>query len=84
MERRQFLQFLTGSPRLPIGGFAALNPKLTIVKKHVDSGQKTDDHLPSVMTCANYLKMPDYSLRDIMKAKILQAMREGSDSFHLS
>ena len=84
VERRQFLQFLTGSPRLPIGGFAALNPKLTIVKKHVDSGQKTDDHLPSVMTCANYLKMPDYSLRDIMKAKILQAMREGSDSFHLS
>ncbi len=34
-ERRQFLQFVTGSPRLPIGGFKALNPRMTIVRKEV-------------------------------------------------
>ncbi|XP_047044350.1 E3 ubiquitin-protein ligase UPL4-like [Lolium rigidum] len=28
-ERRAFLQFITGSPRLPPGGLAALNPNLT-------------------------------------------------------
>ena len=44
------------SPRLPIGGFAALTPLLTIVRK--DGG---DGSLPSVMTCVNYLKLPDYS-----------------------
>ena len=32
-EQRQFLQFVTGCPRLPVGGFKALSPPLTIVKK---------------------------------------------------
>jgi hypothetical protein len=32
-QRRAFLQFITGSPRLPPGGLAALNPKLTVVRK---------------------------------------------------
>lgn len=32
-ERRAFLQFVTGAPRLPPGGLASLNPKLTIVRK---------------------------------------------------
>lgn len=84
IERREFLQFLTGSPRLPIGGFGQLNPKLTIVKKHVETGSCNDDHLPSVMTCANYLKLPEYSLREVMRAKVVQAMRDGSDAFLLS
>lgn len=83
-ERREFLQFLTGSPRLPIGGFSQLKPQLTIVKKHVEAGSRNDDHLPSVMTCANYLKLPDYSLRAIMRAKFVQAMKEGSNAFLLS
>lgn len=39
---------LNYSPRLPIGGFAALSPALTIVRK--DGG---DGSLPSVMTCVN-------------------------------
>jgi E3 ubiquitin-protein ligase TRIP12 len=32
-EQRSFLQFVTGAPRLPPGGLAALSPKLTIVRK---------------------------------------------------
>ncbi|MED6112874.1 E3 ubiquitin-protein ligase upl4 [Stylosanthes scabra] len=32
-QRRSFLQFVTGAPRLPPGGLASLNPKLTIVRK---------------------------------------------------
>ena len=32
-ERRSFLKFTTGSPRLPIGGLASLNPKLKVVCK---------------------------------------------------
>lgn len=83
-EKRQFLQFLTGSPRLPVGGFPALHPKLTIVKKYVDQGSTTDGQLPSVMTCANYLKLPDYSLKSLMRSRIIQAMREGSGEFFLS
>lgn len=33
-DQRAFLRFVTGSPRLPYGGLAALRPRLTIVKKH--------------------------------------------------
>ncbi|KAL6521022.1 E3 ubiquitin-protein ligase upl4 [Orobanche gracilis] len=58
-QQRAFLQFVTGAPRLPTGGLASLKPKLTIVRKPFSMG--TDADLPSVMTCANYLKLPPYS-----------------------
>jgi E3 ubiquitin-protein ligase TRIP12 len=37
-EQRSLLRFVTGSPRLPPGGLAALRPQLTIVMKHNSSG----------------------------------------------
>ncbi|SCW04444.1 LAFE_0H13652g1_1 [Lachancea fermentati] len=83
-ERRLFLQFLTGSPKLPIGGFKSLNPRLTVVLKHPEEGQKPDEYLPSVMTCANYLKLPKYSNKEILRSRISQAMNEGSGAFLLS
>ncbi|GAA6053157.1 hypothetical protein JCM3770_002881 [Rhodotorula araucariae] len=78
-ERREFLSFITGSPRLPIGGFSALSPPLTIVRK--DGGDST---LPSVMTCVNFVKLPNYSSREVVRERILMAVREGAGGFHLS
>ena len=43
-----------------------------------------DDYLPSVMTCANYLKLPDYSSKTIVKEKLRLAAAEGQYCFHLS
>ncbi|XP_038817338.1 E3 ubiquitin-protein ligase TRIP12-like isoform X1 [Salvelinus namaycush] len=83
-QQRLFLQFVTGSPRLPVGGFRSLNPPLTIVRKTFESTENPDDFLPSVMTCVNYLKLPDYSSIEIMRKKLLIAAREGQQSFHLS
>ncbi|XP_055587415.1 E3 ubiquitin-protein ligase TRIP12 [Uranotaenia lowii] len=83
-EQRLFLQFVTGSPRLPTGGFKALTPPLTIVRKKMDGQQNPDEYLPSVMTCVNYLKLPDYSSRETMRQKLKIAASEGSMSFHLS
>ncbi|KAM9481028.1 E3 ubiquitin-protein ligase TRIP12 isoform 1-T6 [Clarias gariepinus] len=83
-QQRLFLQFVTGSPRLPVGGFRSLNPPLTIVRKTFESTENPDDFLPSVMTCVNYLKLPDYSSIEIMREKLLMAAREGQQSFHLS
>lgn len=81
-HQRAFLQFVTGAPRLPRGGLASLNPKLTIVRKHCNGC--SDDDLPSVMTCANYLKLPPYSSKEMMREKLLYAITEGQGSFHLS
>jgi len=83
-ERRQFLQFVTGSPRLPISGFKGLTPKLTIVKKLHDPPLTPDHYLPSVMSCTNYLKLPDYSSKEVLKQRLLYAIVEGHSSFHLS
>ncbi|XP_064615750.1 E3 ubiquitin-protein ligase TRIP12-like [Liolophura sinensis] len=84
VEQRQFLQFVTGSPRLPVGGFRSLNPPLTVVRKTMEPSENPDDYLPSVMTCVNYLKLPDYSSVEIMRQKLNTAAQEGQLSFHLS
>ncbi|KAK8586253.1 hypothetical protein V6N13_130774 [Hibiscus sabdariffa] len=102
-QQRAFCQFVTGAPRLPPGGLAVLNPKLTIVRKHSSSApapapasaaaaaangtgpsESADEDLPSVMTCANYLKLPPYSTKEIMHKKLLYAISEGQGSFDLS
>ncbi|KOM34800.1 hypothetical protein LR48_Vigan02g095000 [Vigna angularis] len=62
-QKRAFLQFVTGAPRLPLGGLASLSPMLTIVRKH--SNHHPDTDLPSVMTCVNYLKLPPYSSKRV-------------------
>ena len=46
--------------------------------------QNDDDYLPTVMTCQNYLKLPNYSDIKILKLKLLFSMDEGANSFHLS
>lgn len=83
-EKRQFLQFTTGSPRLPIGGWKALRPVFTVVCKIPEAPLTPDDYLPSVMTCANYFKMPAYSTKEIMLERLLTSMKEGQSSFLLS
>ncbi|KAI5117508.1 hypothetical protein M0805_003913 [Coniferiporia weirii] len=84
LSRRRFLQFITGSPKLPIGGFRSLNPPLTVVRKPHEAPLTADDYLPSVMTCVNYLKLPQYSSKVVMRQKLETAMMEGVGSFHLS
>jgi E3 ubiquitin-protein ligase TRIP12 len=84
-QKREFLMFTIGAPRLPLGGLKHLSPQLTVVKKHPQNeGQPADDILPSVMTCQNYIKLPDYSSKEALRRKLLMAMREGQKSFTLS
>jgi len=83
-ERREFLQFTTGSPKLPIGGFKTLTPMFTVVCKPSEPPYTSDDYLPSVMTCVNYLKLPDYSSLDVMRRRMNTAIKEGQGAFHLS
>ena len=100
-QRRDFLQFVTGSPKLPIGGkrivfkrfravlitgigFKSLTPMFTVVCKPSEPPYTSDDYLPSVMTCVNYLKLPDYTDLNVMRTRLYMAIREGQGAFHLS
>ncbi|KAJ5773120.1 hypothetical protein N7457_008016 [Penicillium paradoxum] len=83
-QRRDFLQFVTGSPKLPIGGFKSLTPIFTVVCRPSEHPYTPDDYLPSVMTCVNYLKLPDYSDLNVLKQRLSVAIKEGQGAFHLS
>ncbi|KLT39033.1 hypothetical protein CC85DRAFT_298164 [Cutaneotrichosporon oleaginosum] len=83
-ERRAFLQFMTGAPKLPLGGFKGLNPQFTVVRKPHEAPFKADDYLPSVMTCATYLKLPNYSSRAVLSSQLMRSMKDGQGSFNLS
>lgn len=65
-------------------GFKALSPPLTVVRTTLEPTQNADDFLPSVMTCVNYLKLPDYSSIEVLREKLRIAASEGQHSFHLS
>nr|KAJ0223853.1 hypothetical protein LSAT_V11C200095020 [Lactuca sativa] len=64
-QQRAFCQFVTGAPRLPPGGLAVLNPNSNNTESNAAGGvsESADDDLPSVMTCANYLKLLPYSTK---------------------
>jgi E3 ubiquitin-protein ligase TRIP12 len=80
-----FVQFVTGSPNLPFGGLAALEPPITVaVRVPERADQRPDETLPSVMTCTNYFKVPEYSSKDIMKERVLRAINDGQGAFALS
>lgn len=58
---------------------------MTVVKKTYESRlENPNDYLPTVMTCQNYLKIPDYSDVKVLKEKLFLAMNEGGNAFHLS
>lgn len=67
-----------------LSGFRGLNPPLTVVRKPHEAPLAADDYLPSVMTCVNYLKLPEYSSKAVMQEKLRIATKEGVGSFHLS
>merc|ERR1712032_36990 len=82
LEKKSFLQFTTGSPRLPLGGFKNLSPKLTVVsKKMTNENDSPNGSLPTVMTCQKNMKIPNYSNVEILKEKLFFAMYEGNNSF---
>jgi E3 ubiquitin-protein ligase TRIP12 len=56
----------------------------TVVCKPSEPPYSSDDYLPSVMTCVNYLKLPDYTSLGTMRKKMDIAIREGQGAFHLS
>jgi E3 ubiquitin-protein ligase TRIP12 len=69
---------------LIFAGFKALTPMFTVVCKASEPPFTSDDYLPSVMTCVNYLKMPDYTSVNVLREKLFVAIKEGQGAFHLS
>ncbi|UKJ87753.1 E3 ubiquitin-protein ligase HUWE1 [Theileria orientalis] len=75
-----FLQFVTGTSRVPIGGFKNLmgmrGPQKISIHKTFG-----EDRLPTAHTCFNQLDLPVYRSKDMLKSKLLQAILEGKEGF---
>lgn len=61
------LVFLTGSDRIPIYGMSSLR----IVIQSTASGEQ---YLPVAHTCYNLLDLPKYSSKEILSARLVQAI----------
>ncbi|XP_064141638.1 probable E3 ubiquitin-protein ligase HERC3 isoform X6 [Loxodonta africana] len=66
-KKKKFLLFLTGSDRIPIYGMASLQ----IVIQSTASGE---EYLPVAHTCYNLLDLPKYSSKEILNARLTQAL----------
>nr|XP_021505907.1 probable E3 ubiquitin-protein ligase HERC3 isoform X4 [Meriones unguiculatus] len=66
-KKKKFLLFLTGSDRIPIYGMASLR----IVIQSTATGE---EYLPVAHTCYNLLDLPKYSSKEIMRARLTQAL----------
>jgi len=78
-SRIRLLQFVTGTSRVPMNGFAELQgsngpQKFTIEK------WGTPDKLPRAHTCFNRLDLPPYDSYEQMKEKLMLAV-ESSEGF---
>ncbi len=72
-QQRQFLQFCTGSSRVPLEGFQGLQGSDGPRKFCV---QRVDDisRLPSAHTCFNRLDLPEYPAMKILRDQLMLAM----------
>jgi E3 ubiquitin-protein ligase HACE1 len=83
--RVQLLQFVTGSSRVPFGGFASLvgasgPQKFTISR----SDSTASNHLPTASTCFNLLKLPEYNSKEKLRDCLLIALNCGGLGFEFT
>ncbi|XP_055912225.1 probable E3 ubiquitin-protein ligase HERC4 isoform X2 [Eupeodes corollae] len=67
-EKKNFLLYLTGSDRIPIGGMSKIQ---IIIQPTTD-----DRFLPVAHTCFNLLDLPRYKTKERLRFKLLQAIQQ--------
>ncbi|KAG7395551.1 hypothetical protein PHYBOEH_003640 [Phytophthora boehmeriae] len=80
-ERALFLQFVTGTSKVPLEGFKALEGMRGTQKFNIHKAFGNNSALPSAHTCFNQLDLPDYENEEKLKQCLLLAIREGSEGF---
>ena len=83
-ERALFLQFVTGTSKVPLDGFANLQGMRGVQRFSIHRAYGDSANLPSAHTCFNQLDLPAYSSQEDLRAKLLMAIKEGSEGFGFS
>ncbi|XP_056645575.1 E3 ubiquitin-protein ligase HUWE1 isoform X1 [Diorhabda sublineata] len=80
-DRAKFLQFVTGTSKVPLQGFGALEGMNGVQKFQIHRDDRSTDRLPSAHTCFNQLDLPVYETYDKLRAYLLKAIHECSEGF---
>lgn len=83
-ERVLLLQFVTGSSRVPHGGFAFLMGGSGLQKFTVAAVPFTSNLLPTSSTCINMLKLPEYPSQEVLRDRLLVALHCGSYGYTMA
>lgn len=80
-DRAKFLQFVTGTSKVPLQGFSALEGMNGPQKFQIHLDDRSTDRLPSAHTCFNQLDLPVYETYDKLRSMLLKAIHECSEGF---
>ncbi|KAL8872238.1 MAG: hypothetical protein Q9174_002099 [Haloplaca sp. 1 TL-2023] len=80
-ERAKLLQFVTGTAKVPLNGFAQLEGMNGVSKFNIHRDYGNKDRLPSSHTCFNQLDLPEYESYEQLRQQVYTAMTAGSEYF---
>ncbi|XP_022080949.1 E3 ubiquitin-protein ligase HUWE1-like [Acanthaster planci] len=82
--RAKFLQFVTGTSKVPLQGFASLEGMNGPQKFQIHRDDRSTDRLPTAHTCFNQLDLPAYETYDKLRKMLLLAIEECTEGFGLA
>ncbi|PKA67035.1 E3 ubiquitin-protein ligase UPL1 [Apostasia shenzhenica] len=80
-DMARFLQFVTGTSKVPLEGFKALQGISGPQRFQIHKAYGAPDRLPSAHTCFNQLDLPEYLSKEQLEARLLLAIHEASEGF---
>lgn len=83
-QKAAFLQFVTGSSKVPLAGFGELPGMRGVQKFSIHKAGGSNGALMSAHTCFNSLDLPVYNSEEELKEKLLYAINEGGGTFQLA
>ena len=82
-EKAKLLQFITGTYKVPLEGFAHLQGVNGTQRFNIHRAYG-EDRLPAAHTCFNQLDLPAYESYEKLRSQLLLAMKEGAEGFGLA
>ncbi|PWY98189.1 HECT-domain-containing protein [Testicularia cyperi] len=79
-EKAKLLQFITGTSKVPLEGFAHLQGVQGTQRFNIHKAYGSD-RLPAAHTCFNQLDLPQYDSYEKLRSSLLLAMNEGGEGF---
>ncbi|KAL3508356.1 hypothetical protein ACH5RR_027757 [Cinchona calisaya] len=80
-DMARLLQFVTGTSKVPLEGFKALQGISGPQRFQIHKAYGAPERLPSAHTCFNQLDLPEYTSKEQLQERLLLAIHEASEGF---